>query len=496
MSYQRILSLFSILFLWGCPGSEHKLRKRVRDVPEFFTYKHIDVAPSEIQQSSTAIVQIIVGNTNGTGFFVSGDGLLMTNNHVLGSRNCSVHGCFVSLVFDFQRGKKQAKDTYVARPVFSDLGLDVSLFQIAKDKSGSSFYPSHYLSFSSQSSSSLMGQKLFFVGHPTGTLKKWVATEVFDTAGTQFSTDNLSLGGSSGSPYLNSEGKVVGILHSGPVDGGRLLTRHGYKSYSDGTNSQAILEALETSETRFSLHSVKRDLLAFKDHTQSEPLDKDNVEVIHNIFLSSRDEEHSKFDSNEEALLEFVEKQCDEMIAKKVTRDNVADTWFYCVTAPIKRFKTLDQYQKNRWEEKGRKYADILYKSDRIRDAFHVFLIYDEFITSDKEQRKQNILQYLEKYPSKLDFGLIAILTRFGVSYFNEIDLKYYVERYAEQTHYEKYYPDIIDAMGFLNQMDLVDFDVIRRVVASALADGNISLEDYLRVEKYAYYVFPERLGN
>ena len=62
-----------------------------------------------------------------TAVFISPDGLLLTNNHVLGVSICPVEGCYVQLTFGDQRGVPVSPAEVVfAVPKAVNVGLDVA----------------------------------------------------------------------------------------------------------------------------------------------------------------------------------------------------------------------------------------------------------------------------------------------------------------------------------------------------------------------------------
>ena len=76
---------------------------------KFYELKHIEAAPEVVREAAKAVVRI---NNNATAFFVSNDGLLLTNNHVLGELDCALEGCSVRLDFDYQKGLNFFSEKY------------------------------------------------------------------------------------------------------------------------------------------------------------------------------------------------------------------------------------------------------------------------------------------------------------------------------------------------------------------------------------------------
>ena len=61
--------------------------------PSFPHFNHIATAPAAIKTAARAVVRIHTAKAYGTGSFISPDGLLLTNNHVLGVPVCPIEGC-------------------------------------------------------------------------------------------------------------------------------------------------------------------------------------------------------------------------------------------------------------------------------------------------------------------------------------------------------------------------------------------------------------------
>lgn len=491
---KRLLALVilgSVTHLFqACGVFQPKTEERVRDVPEFFTYKHINAAPKKISEAARAVVRIGTQMGAGTGFFISQSGLLMTNNHVVGTDNCSIEGCYLQLTFGFERGNKADSNTYFAEPLFSDTNLDVSVFQIRDEKGGPAFRPPHFLKVVHKTAPALMGERLYFVGHPGGELKKWVATEVVDYDKIKFSTDNLALGGSSGSPYLNADGDVVGILHSTHI-GSDNLTRHGYSTVSFGTSSSAILEALGSDSGSLSIYRANQNQSSFKNPSVLE-VNEDNAELILTILSNSRKELPSTSTVQEAALLGFAEQKCDDFLGEN--KPIIEKLTLYCYQVPIQHIKTLTQDRRWKWDARMSRFADVLHDANHSSSALRVLQSIDQAIDDDSKlvRRLKNGLQ---RYGVPLSFELAEQLTDVGILNYEGKHLQSYIENYSRQAHFEKYYVKIIFSMFNLNQLRLLGGDVIKKTVARALGDGNITLGDYLIVEAFAYRHFPDLLN-
>jgi hypothetical protein len=179
-------------------------------------FNDISTAPAAIQTAARAVVRVHTANAYGTGSFISPNGLLLTNNHVLGVPVCPLEGCSIELTFEHQRGSPSQSPVKVfAVPISVDEGLDMAVMQVytASGTSGPTFATPDYLTWSDRSAASLVGSHVTVVGHPEASLKKWTDGQVIDAVGTWVDTTAYILPGDSGSPVLDDKGRLVGLMH-------------------------------------------------------------------------------------------------------------------------------------------------------------------------------------------------------------------------------------------------------------------------------------------
>jgi V8-like Glu-specific endopeptidase len=222
-------------------------------LPQFYD---LTSASGPIKTASLAVVRIHTAGEYGTGSFISPDGLLLTNNHVLGDTVCPLEGCSIELTFNFQRGETYAPPmTVFAVPVAVDVGLDMALVQIhVGSADGPHWQTANYLTIVGHDPASMLGMHITIVGHPESRLKKWTSGQVVDVFGNWFSSTAYILPGDSGSPVLDDAGNLVGIIHRAPT-GEDLIS-------SDGVNVMAIGTASGPLQTSIAAATLPNSMIS------------------------------------------------------------------------------------------------------------------------------------------------------------------------------------------------------------------------------------------
>jgi hypothetical protein len=208
-------------------------------------FSDVEQAPDVIQQAAMAVVRVGTSGSYATGSFISPDGVLLTNNHVLGIDVCPLEGCFVSLSVMMQRGQPPPMDqTVFAVPIAVDAGLDMAVVQTYTGPRGAKFSSPNFITLSSRDAASLVGTHVNVVGHPEGHLKKWSPGEIVDSNGAWISSTAFILPGNSGSPVLDDAGHLVGIMHRSPTSQD-LGSDVGVDFFSLGTASAPLIAAMK-----------------------------------------------------------------------------------------------------------------------------------------------------------------------------------------------------------------------------------------------------------
>src|SRR5258708_2269639 len=187
---------------------------------------HATDIPALIQKAKPAVVEILIFDQQnnllktGTGFFISPDGLLLTNYHVISGGSSIMAKTPTGAVYFLKSVRSTSKTYDVAELHF--LATDVP-----------------YLSLGS-SSSAVEGQRVLVIGNPEGlerTVSEGIISAFRDNRSMIQITAPISLG-SSGSPVLDESGQVLGIAE--------LILKEG-QNLNFAISSESIRDAIATS---------------------------------------------------------------------------------------------------------------------------------------------------------------------------------------------------------------------------------------------------------
>lgn len=217
----RLLGLTLIITSVACTKTEEK------QIPYNDISFYTDVKDSQFNNTSMAdaVVLISSGGGRGTGSFISSTGTLITNNHVLGSSNCLQEGCFISISQHYEKGKESKISQVFAKPLHIDKISDISIYQIYTTteedkitvKTQTKFQSPSYLKMGHDSPASLIDQKVFTIGHPLSTLKKVTALNIIGANQQNLTIGGAVISGQSGSPVLNANGELIGLVKTSTV---------------------------------------------------------------------------------------------------------------------------------------------------------------------------------------------------------------------------------------------------------------------------------------
>ncbi len=492
------LSLTALpLMAMGCSSSDAVSPS----IAEFSAFKDITTAPLAVRTSAAAVVRISMATLRGTGSFISADGLLLTNNHVLGTDVCAREGCYAELDADYQRSSTSSQNLKVfVEPQFIDIGLDVAILQVfslgADGTKGAKLTSPASLEMNRKSALDLVGSPIWVVGHPNGRLKKWTKGDVVSTDGEWFESTAFSLPGSSGSPALDADGKVVGILHRGSGDDS-LITANGINDSSILSPSGKILDLLARDAT-----PEARGLTLMRstaDETTADEAVK-NADIYLNAHVTS-----AVVATVPTPMLDLLGAACDTGLLVTTVRSlEELDTthaacasalnWMYCTDVdPAKPdfFAVCpDDPTKDAWRARYQKVFDR-YLAFNGAASYGWITSYPGYLETTAAASRavgaQKLGDFLAASPQPLDFSLAAFLSRYDLLSYGGNDVKGYVVGYAKTPSYALSAYAIVSGVLSLSNHATIDASVARQALSSLLVDSRLGLGARLYVEEVAY---------
>jgi hypothetical protein len=450
----------------------------------------IATAPNTIQTAAKAVVRVRTARQSGTGFFISATGQLLTNNHVLGDTVCPVEGCYIEITFMHQKGQLLQQPMIVfAVPVAVDAGLDMAIVQLFNSPGGAKLDSPDYLTFNSQNSPSLIGKHITIVGHPEGYLKKWTDGVVINASGQWFQTTAYILPGDSGSPALDDEGKIVGLIHRGPTSQD-LFTNNSANVYSIGTASEAIIAALTAP--------LPNTMILVTAATTT-----DNFLANDLVYLNARMTSVNTNGASVSAL-SLLGSVCDTALARTdfMSPDDLqsallpcydAQTWIECradgstipygVVCPAgsdatdweNRFKSINQLWLNMNGQID--YYSVSFAIARLQPTMN----------AGTTAGAQALQQAIAGPKPVLDYLLANYLAAFNINSFNNSSIKDFIVNYQNGLHYELQATSIAAAGDWLWYYNWINKKDLLSLLSNLHSDPDVSLGTKLYVEELQY---------
>lgn len=458
------------------------------DIPQYDALHDLDDAPAAVRSAANAVVRIRFAAGYATGSFISADGLLLTNNHVLGVDVCPREGCSFDLSFDQQRGGKPRPAMQVfGVPQHVDVGLDLAVVQVMDAPDGHRVSTPSFLTLHPVEAKALVGSTVYLVGHPEGHLKKWSSGQVAYASGEWIKTTAFALPGNSGSPILDDAGRIVGIDHHGPssID---LVAAHGVDDYSIGTASAPIARALAAP-----LPATLR--------STSDSVTQDDVVALHRLYLGAH-VQNANLEGRPTPVLSIMAAACDKELGKGAFRS-------------VEDFsqRTVACYQAHEWIDCGKdgapaaatscpmgddkaawtaRFEALFHQNQALNGALWTSAITtclaamepsQELATQVVRARLANLA--LENPP--LDFNLASFLVAYDVDTFEGIAVSDFIRYYDRTPHYELEADAIAAAATWLVHYRRMTFDDFVDFSGRLQSDPSVSLGAKLAIDEYRW---------
>ncbi len=455
------------------------------------SFSDLSTAPMPIQRAARAVVRTHTADQFATGSFLSATGLLMTNNHVLGTTVCPTEGCSLELTFLYQRGEAyEPPRTLFAVPVAVDVGLDMVVAQVYESKGGAMLSTPDYLTLVPEDASSLINTHVTVVGHPDGALKKWSAGQAYLSNGDWIYTTAYVLPGNSGSPLLNDEGQMVGILHRGTTDEG-LYAPDGVDIYSIGTPSGLLSAAMSAP------------LPASMVTTTAVTTDA-AVVAFDLVYLNGGASMYESSSSKTSSVLSALGTACDSALATTAYASPEALTaalqpcvdamsWIECRTdAPSVGFATECPSASDatkwaaRFQSANRAFVALNGQPDLILVSYGIAILAPD-MAAGQTNAASSLVAALDAASHPLDPYAAEYLANYGVTSYQGTELLSYVQGYPSIPGYDRNAADIADAaLGLLDQGAMTSDEAMELFTALA-TDGTVDVDDKLYIEKLQY---------
>lgn len=497
MRFLVSVTLMGVLCLAAC---DKKTTTLEADIAAYKNYKTMNLATSSIQEAAQAVVKISTFNASGTGSFISNDGLLMTNNHVVGAEDCPRQGCFIRIFINFQSDKSYINKEVFVVPKLVRPDLDLTVFETYEvsnhKKTDKKFTPPAYLEFTPSTAKSLLGQEVFVVGHPLAQLKKWFKSEVISTEGNWITSNGMAYGGNSGSPILSAEGKIVGIIHRA-ADSGTLLVKDGIQTRAIGTASAPITDAIATIGTEpatkaFTQLPEKTSTIAVLKH-----YDKYRNAQINDILLE---------DGSKTTVVDIMGAQCDLGLAKDIyTSPNdfsestrfcsEANSWIDC-DSKSKAFRVCPA-DTNIWKTRFEKAAARAQEFKETESQLYWLLELPSLLSQNPESFKLTATTNLDGYQAtqpELSFELAYYSFMFSPQtkttfLYQGQDLVSYVLNYRQQKNYQYFGGSLVSALYAMASENIHSYTDVLEKIKNIAGDETVPLGARFNAETRAYYM-------
>jgi len=483
------------------------------------SFLSLEKAPVSLQKASHGVVKIQHLNWTGTGFFAKWEGqeYLFTNNHVVGVDSCYQEGCYLSLISDFQEGFKSQEEKVFLEPHFMNKDLDVSLWKVSlvKEEQKTPYKPSYIFDFSFEKASSLAkeGKNVYLLGHPLGYVKRFSQGKIFTEGNGIAMHSSFSVGGTSGSPLLNEEGKVIGIHHSSSTDftdvsssqinvnayistGVKIREIYG-KNLDDKEEMKKgaeILENLNAIEKEDYETWVKMLSGFYVDEKNEEKYQRDNSKNFYFIYTGKGPQI-----KNPEKVKEVLYQNCQEGITLAPSREFLFPCESFLTYLKSKEEGDSDLYVPLT-EEEGMKWVELYdrisreYKyEENIKFNYRRFsyLLKEAIIFHLYENNEDKLKEMMHNYLPMEDYYMNSY-SLFRDKYRNSSleERKYILINYQKEKEYS-YSLDLVisyvDSFLRNKNYDILSKEEIKKVIQNLKVDPKTTIKQRLELDTISY---------
>ncbi|HEY4159788.1 MAG TPA: serine protease [Polyangiaceae bacterium] len=458
--------------------------------PPLPSFHDVQDGSALVKASAEAVVRIETAGEFATGVFISADGTLLTNNHVLGAPVCAKEGCYAWLSFDYQRGVAPTNAALMfVVPFAVDLALDIAALHVLSGPGGSAYAPPAYLNLVPRSSASLVGEHITLIGHPEGALKKWTDGTVVDATEDWFRTTAFALPGDSGSPVLDDHGNMIGINHRGPTSED-LITSNNVNVFTIGSASEPVLQALAAPTLPPGMVSVQADTTA------------DRVVENHFVYLNS----HALTASvagTQTPVIDLLGAACDAGLARGdytsiddlelgIASCEYATYWIDCRSDSTTTGQHTCPSDTGAWAQRYTA-ANALKRSIGSGIDFYLASYARAELASDQASgtlvAQEAFQQALAESVPPLDFYLAEYLASLQLQNYQGVDIASYARGYAQvpgysqQASYIATLAEWLDSNGWWTRSDMLS------TLLALDGDPNVSVGSKLSIETSLYYL-------
>lgn len=239
-------------------GEIEELKGQINDIATQ-TKKH-DQEINSVKNKINSEKPPIEYTTSGTGFIIDTKGFIVTNYHVIQSaKNIAVQN---------KRGD------YTAKVVYKDVQKDIAILKIDDEN----FKPYSSIPYAISKASGRLAEPVFTLGYPRNEI---VYGQGYLSAKTGFMGDTLSFQmdivanhGNSGSPILNNEGEVIGILNE------RQKNTEGFAFAIQGKHIYNVIDELKKDTTYQRIRINSKSSIAGMERSQQVEKLEDYIYMV------------------------------------------------------------------------------------------------------------------------------------------------------------------------------------------------------------------------